>query len=160
MKEVVLIPQKRIKVLKSKETREKIEYELNVKITIQENIVEIDGKGLNLYQAKNIVKAIARGFSPEKAFRLFNENDQMEIIELKDLSDNKVKTTKSRLIGTQGKTRKMIEKWSGCSISIYGKTVSIIGDYKQLEIARGAINMILRGSKHSKVYGFLRKTKT
>lgn len=159
MKEVVLIPEKRIKVLKSKETREKIEYEVNVKITIQENIVEIEGKGLNLYQAKNIVKAIARGFSPEKAFRLFNENDQMEIIELKDLSDNKIKTIKSRLIGTKGKTRKMIEKWSGCSISIYGKTVTIIGDYKQLEIARGAINMILRGSKHSKVYGFLRKTK-
>jgi len=159
MKEVVLIPQKRINVLKSKETREKIEKELNVKITIQENTVDIDGEGLNLYQAKSIVKAIGRGFSPEKAFRLFNESEQIEIIELKDLSDKKMETIKSRLIGTGGKTRKMIEKCSGCAISIYGKTVSMIGDYKQLEIAREAVNMILIGSKHSRVYEFLQKAK-
>lgn len=160
MKEVVLIPQERINILKEKETKEKIEKGLNVKITIQENIVEIDGEGLELYQAKNIVKAIGRGFSPEKAFRLLNEDEQMEIIELRGFTDKKMKVIKSRLIGTKGKTRKEIEKWSGCSVSIYGKTISIIGKYKQIEIAREAIDMIIRGSKHSKVYGFLKKVKS
>jgi len=154
-----LIPEKRIKVLKSKETREKIGYELNVKITIQENVVEIDGKGLNLYQAKNIVKAIARGFSPEKAFRLLNEEETLEIIELTEFSDKKMKIIKSRLIGTRGKTRKLIENYSGCSVSVYGKTVSIIGKYDQMNIAREAIKMIIRGAKHSNVYGLLQEAK-
>ena len=159
MKEVVLIPQKRINILKSKETRERIEKELNVKITIQENTVNIDGEGLNLYQAKNIVKAIARGFPPEKAFRLLNENEQIEIIELKDFSDKKMKTVKSRLIGTQGKTRKMIEKFSGCAISIYGKTVSIIGEHEQIEKAKQAVEMIINGAKHTNVYKYLNRVK-
>lgn len=160
MKEVVLIPKERINILKTKETKDRIEKELNVKLTIEENVVEIDGEGLTLYQAKNIVKAIARGFSPERAFRLLNEDEQMEIIELREFTDKKMKIIKSRLIGTKGKTRKEIEKWSGCSMSIYGKTVLIIGNYKQIEIAREAIDMIIRGAKHSKVYGFLQKVKS
>jgi len=49
----------------------------------------------------------------------------------------------------------MIETFSGCSLSIYGKTVSIIGSYEQLNISREAVQMIVRGSKHSKVYNFL-----
>jgi len=70
-----------------------------------------------------------------------------------------MKIIKSRLIGTEGKTRKMIENCSGCSVSVYGKTVSIIGRYNQISMAREAINMILRGSKHSNVYRFLQETK-
>jgi len=160
MKEVVLIPQERINVLKDKKTKDKIEKELNVKLTIEENIIEIDGGGLTLFQAKNIVKAIGRGFSPEKAFRLLNEDEEIEIIELKGFTDKKLRVIKSRLIGTKGKARKEIEKCSGCSVSIYGKTVSLIGNYKQIGVAREAINMIIRGSKHSKVYGFLQMAKS
>jgi len=70
-----------------------------------------------------------------------------------------MKIMKSRLIGTNGRTRKAIEEYSGCSVSIYGKTVSIIGQFNQINIAKEAINMIIRGSKHSKVYGFLHQTK-
>jgi ribosomal RNA assembly protein len=69
-----------------------------------------------------------------------------------------LKVIKSRLIGTKGKTRRMIENFSGCSVSVYGKTVSIIGKYDQLRIAREAIDMIIRGAKHSKVYGFLQQS--
>lgn len=42
---------------------------------------------------------------------------------------------------------------------LYGKTVSLIGKYEQMDIAREAVKMILRGSKHSKVYGFLHQAK-
>ena len=112
-----------------------------------------------MFQAKNIVKAIARGFSPEKAFRLLNEEESLEIIELTGFSDKKMKIIKARLIGTKGKARKLIEKFSGCSVSVYGKTVCIIGNFEQMSIAREAIKMIIRGSKHSKVYGFLQQSK-
>lgn len=70
-----------------------------------------------------------------------------------------MKVMKSRLIGTKGRTRKAIEEYSGCSVSIYGKTVSIIGEYSQINIAKEAINMVIRGSKHSKIYGFLHQAK-
>src|SRR2546429_9606205 len=36
-------------------------------------------------EAKDIVLAIGRGFSPERAFRLFGEENQLEIIDLKAL---------------------------------------------------------------------------
>ena len=132
---------------------------LNVKLNFQENSVLIEGEGIELYQAKNIIKAIGRGFSPENAFRLLNEEEILEAIELNQFNENKLKIIKSRLIGTNGKTWKMIENFSGCSLSIYGKTVSIIGNYEQLNIAREAIQMIIRGCKHSKVYGFLYQAK-
>lgn len=115
----------------------------------------LEGEGVELYQAKNIVKAIGRGFSPENAFRLLKEDEILETIELSQFNENKMRNIKSRLIGTKGKTWKIIENFSGCSMSVYGKTVSIIGSYEQLNIAREAVQMIIRGSKHSKVYGFL-----
>jgi len=157
--ENVLVPQERIKVIKDRPVKQRIEKTLNVTIDFNDNLVEIGGEGLELFQAKNIVKAIGRGFSPKRAFRLFDEEEFLEIIELTGFKDNKMKIIKSRLIGTKGKTRIIIEKDSGCFMSVYGKTVSLIGKYDQIEIAKRAINMILKGSKHSKVYGFLQKTK-
>ena len=132
---------------------------MKVKLSFQENSVLIDGEGIELYQAKSIVKAIGRGFSPKNAFRLLDENETLEIIDLGQFNDNRLRIIKSRLIGTKGKTWKMIENFSGCSLSIYGKTVSIIGSYEQLNIAREAVQMIIRGSKHSKVYGFLQQSR-
>lgn len=157
--ESVLVPQSRVNIIKDRPTKERIEKTLNVKISFNENVVEIDGEGVELFQAKTIAKSIGRGFSPKKAFRLFDEEVFLEIIEIEG-KDNKVKLTRSRLIGTKGKTRRMIERFSGCSVSVYGKTVCMIGKYEQINIAREAIEMILRGSKHSKVYGFLQQART
>ena len=157
--ESILVPQDRIKVVKDKPVKQKIEKTINVKMQFNDNLVEINGEGIELFQAKNIVKAIGRGFSPQRAFRLFDEEEVLEIIELSGFKDNKMKIIKSRLIGTKGKTRRVIEECSGCFISIYGKTVSIIGKYDQINIAKEAINMIVRGSKHSKVYSFLQQAK-
>jgi ribosomal RNA assembly protein len=111
-----------------------------------------------MLQAKSIVKAVGRGFSPIKAFRLLNEEESLEMIELAEFNDKKLKIIKARLIGTNGKTWKMIENFSGCAVSVYGKTVCIIGDYEQMNIAREAVKMIIRGSEHSKVYSFLHQT--
>ena len=157
--ESILVPQNRLNVIKDGPVKSRIEKELNVKLEFNENVVNIEGEGIELMQAKTIVKAMARGFSPKKAFRLFNDDEFLEIKEIEG-KQNKVKLIRSRLIGSGGKTRKMIERFSGCSVSVYGKTVCIIGNYEQMNIAREAIEMILRGSKHSKVYGFLMRTKS
>jgi len=159
MKDTLLIPEERVGVVKDKKFKNKLESELKVKIKEYGNSIELEGEGLDLYNAKNIIKAVARGFSPQNAFRLLNEDEELEIINLAGDSDKKIKVIKSRLIGTKGKTRKMIEKYSGCSVSIYGKTVSIIGTHSQMEVAEEAIKMLIYGAKHSTVYNFLIKAK-
>jgi ribosomal RNA assembly protein len=151
----VLVPKDRVKVIKDEVVRRRLKKELNVSIWFEGNCVILEGEGVDIYLAKTIVKAMGRGFSPTNASRLFDESQMFESIELNQYSDGKVKIIKARLIGTGGKAWRMIEKLSGCSLSVYGKTVSMIGTYEQLNIAREAVQMIIRGSRHSKVYGFL-----
>ncbi len=157
--ETILVPHNRINVIKDKKTKNKIEKELKVKISFEENNVIIEGEGVNLFQAKNIVKAIGRGFSPQNAFRLLDENEMLYIIDFGRFNRNRQRIIRSRLIGTKGKTRSLIEKYSGCAVSIYGKTVALIGKYEQINIAKEAVMMIIRGAKHSKVYSFLERAK-
>ena len=159
MKEIVLIPEERLGAVKNKETKGMLESKLNVKIYFEDNTVEIDGEGLELYKAKLIVKSIGRGFSPDNAFRLLDDEEQLQIIELRDYSEKKMQAIKARVIGGEGKTRKLIEKFSGCAVSIYGKTISLIGNFEQLQIAKEAVNMIIYGAKLTTVYGFLQKAK-
>ena len=154
MIESVNVPKDRINVIKDEKAKRGIENSVNVKLSFDENTVIIDGEGLDLFTAKNMVKAIGRGFAPDKAFRLLNEEEVLDVVEIGEESNN-LKTIKARLIGTKGKTRRMIEEFSGASLSIYGKTVSFIGKYEQLKIAKDAVNMLLKGSKHAKVYKFL-----
>jgi ribosomal RNA assembly protein len=156
----VLVPRDRVKILRDQAVNGRIKKELNVKMSFEDNSISIEGEGIELFQATLIVKSIGRGFSPENAFRLFNEDETFETIELNQFNENRLKIVKSRLIGTNGKTWRMMESFSGCSISVYGKTVSMIGTYEQLNIAREAIQMIIRGSTHSKVYGFLYRAKS
>ncbi|MHA1255696.1 MAG: KH domain-containing protein, partial [Promethearchaeota archaeon] len=40
-------------------------------------------------------------------------------------------------------------------ISVYGKTVSIIADYENMQIARKAVSMIINGMPHHVVLKFL-----
>ena len=42
-------------------------------------------------------------------------------------------------------------------ISVYGKTVGIIGTVEQVKIAREAIEMIIKGVSHESVFSFLEK---
>ena len=44
-------------------------------------------------------------------------------------------------------------------MAIYGKTVSLIGEMDNLMIAKEAIEMILKGSRHKSVYSFLERKK-
>ena len=44
-------------------------------------------------------------------------------------------------------------------MAIYGKTVSLIGEMDNIMVAKEAIEMILNGSRHKSVYGFLEHKK-
>ncbi len=106
------------------------------------------------------IKAIGRGFSPEKALALLNDDSLLlDIISLAHLSPKTLKRVKGRIIGEKGKARRVIETLTGVKVSVYGKTVSLIGYPEQIEVARDAIEMLIRGIPHSTVYSFLERKK-
>jgi len=156
----IKIPKARVAVLlgvKGK-TKRKIEKLTNTKIEIdsKEGDVEIiSDDSINIYQTEEIIKAIGRGFNPEIALLLLNEDICFELIDLKNIigkSKAKLSRIKSRLIGTQGKCRKLIEKICKVHICIYGRTVGVIGKIENVHIARAAIRDILKGAPHGPVY--------
>lgn len=123
----------------------------NVTLTSAENDPSL------LFRARELVQAIGRGFSPERAFKLFNEDFTLFIIDLRELFDSPsdIQRVKSRVIGKAGKTRRIIEEETNTSVSVYGYTISIIGDLEHLEVSKEAIDMLIRGNLHRNVYKYL-----
>ena len=155
----IKIPKARVAVLlgvKGK-TKRKIEKITNIKLKInsQEGEVEISGGPLEVYQTEPIIKAIARGFNPEIALMLMDEENSFELIDIKQYSGGskkKIERMKSRLIGEKGRCRKTIEDIAEVKLSIFGKTVGIIGKIENVHLARIAVQDILRGAPHGPVY--------
>jgi ribosomal RNA assembly protein len=111
-------------------------------------------------RAAEIVKAIGRGFSPEHAFALVRDDYYFSLINITDYvgkKPNHVRRVRARLIGSDGKTRRVLEDLSEAYISVYGNTVGIIGDEWSSDVARRAVDMLLSGSEHRTVYAFLEK---
>ncbi len=125
-------------------------------VTLHDEIEGVDP--LMLLKMQDIVKAIGRGFSPEHATRLFSDDAYFELVDIHDFvgkHKSHVRRVASRIIGSEGKTRRIIEEQTGCDIAIYGHTVAIIGEIEELQIAKQAVEMILRGAEHSSTYRFL-----
>ncbi len=110
-------------------------------------------------KARDVVAAIGRGFSPERAFRLFKGENYLNVLNMREVTGKKdknaVRRIRARLIGERGNARERLEELSGCSISIQGYHVAIIGSAEELERGTRALTMLLRGSEHSTVFGFL-----
>lgn len=157
----VLVPEDRIGVLKAaKDLKEKVLEKLGTKIEIDGNLVRIEGEDFGVWQARSIIRAIGRGFSPQKAERLFDEEQILEVIELKEFREKRMEVIKARIIGAHGKTRHLIEEFTGASVSVYGKTISLIGAPEQTKNAKEAVVMLMNGSMHSTVYRFLEKVES
>lgn len=110
-------------------------------------------------KARDVVQAVARGFSEDRAFRLLEEDAYLDILDIKDFahSKNRVAQIRARLIGTRGKTRRIIEELTGVDVSVLGHTIAMIGGAFEMAIAREAVVMLLRGSEHKTVYRFLER---
>jgi len=150
------IPENRIPVLigRTGEIKRKIEAATHTKISVEDEII-IKGEALGRLDAENIIKAIGRGFAPGKAMELLEDDKILCIIQLPSGSDR----IKARIIGTKGKARRNLERLSKTYISLYGKTVSIIGSYENVETAKRAIEKFISGSAHKNVYRFLEKAR-
>lgn len=114
-------------------------------------------------RANEVVKAIARGFSPQKALLLFDDEFLMfETIDLSNIAktEKDLQRLRGRIIGKAGKSREIFETLTNARISVYGKTVCLIGYPEQNAVARAGIDMLLEGSSHGPVYKFLEKKKS
>ncbi|MEM3555242.1 MAG: KH domain-containing protein [Candidatus Micrarchaeia archaeon] len=161
--QVVRIPSERVPVLigKNGDVKRKIERKGRVKLKVdEEGEVEINGKeSVDEWKATEVVKAIGRGFNPEKAFKLFSDEFYLKIIDLKQIfgSEKEITRYKGRVIGKAGKAKRVIEETSGADLCIYGKTVAIIGRLDEVGLAEDAVSRLLEGSSHAKVYSLLEK---
>lgn len=162
------IPKERVGVLVGQEgeVRKRIERALGIRMAIssETGLVEITPESENtdpvsLLKARDVATAVGRGFSPEKACRLFDEDAVLELMDLRQLygrNESDIRRVKGRIIGEDGKTRRIIEEMTRANLAIYGDTIGIVGGYENVATAREAVDMILKGRQHATVYRFLR----
>lgn len=168
----VKVPRDRVAVIIGEKgtTRKMLERRSGLQIDVDsdENEVAIhdekDGADpLMVLKMQDILKAIARGFSPEHATRLFSDDVYFELLDMHEFVPKGKQHTRrvaSRVIGKDGKTRRIIQDQTGCDMAIKGSTVGIIGEIESLQDAKQAVEMILRGSEHASVYRFLERKRT
>jgi ribosomal RNA assembly protein len=164
----VRIPKERIGVVigKDGETKKTIERISRVYLEIdsEEGDVSFNEQEvkdpLMALKLEDVIRAIGRGFSPDHAFQLFGEETELFIFDIYDYVGKKeshLLRVKSRVIGREGKTKRVIEGLTGGILAVYGHTVGIIADFETMDIAKKAIDMLLAGSEHPTVYRYLER---
>ena len=122
--------------------------------------IDTVGDPVDAMMAPDIVRAVGRGFHPEDALSLLdNDLRRFDLIDLADQTrnDNDLQRQKGRLIGEGGRTRELMEELSGADVVIKGSTLGVIGQPEEVEAVRRATGMILDGAPHGAVYSFLER---
>lgn len=162
----IKIPEERIGVLVGPGGSMKSFIEEKTKTTLgidsESGMVTVESSvdPLSAMRVTDLVRAIGRGFSPERALPILD--DEMIILDVMDLSKmvgtkSDMARIKGRIIGKDGRTREIMERLTGTKVSVYGKTVALLGYPEQIRTARAAIDMLLEGAPHGNVYSFLEK---
>ncbi len=167
-----IIPKDRIGVLVGPKgvVKTRIQEKLFVELTVDSKSGNVDialrpdaPDPSSTLRAKDIVQAIGRGFSPDRAFNLLIEDFTLGIIDLHEFfgkNEAEIRRVDGRIIGREGKTRRIIEQLTGAQLSVSGHTVSIIGTYDAVSIAKDALEKLISGRQHGTVYKFLRKKRS
>ena len=168
--QVVRIPVERLGAVIGKEgaTKRFLEGEMGVRLSVdsKEGIVTVRSDSVlrtDPFSATRVIEAIGRGFSPQRARRLLEEGTALEVIDLRNYagrSVNALERIRGRVIGEKGKSRRVIEELTGCHLSVYGRTVAIIGEAGEVQLASEAVKSLATGSQHKTVYNTLQKART
>lgn len=159
------LPKERIAVLIGVKgtVKRKIEEATNSKLKIDSNegdVIITGEDSLGLFTAKEIIAAIGRGFNPDIALQLLKPDYAFDVINIMDYSGrskNDMIRLRGRVIGKEGRARQIIEDLTETSISVYGKTICIIGEPENVSVARRALESLLQGSRHASIYSWLEK---
>lgn len=163
MTEFIKIPQDRVGVLVGTEgkTKAMLEDKCGVKLDITHDggvtITSPDEDGLKGWKALDVVRAVGRGFNPKYAIILLKEDNVLSVVNLHDAlkKDTEVARVKARIIGEKGKAWQTMELLTNTRLSVYGRTVAIIGQADDVDLAERGIQMFVNGSMHANVFRFL-----
>ena len=168
--QVVRIPVERVGAVIGKEgaTKRFLEEEMGVRLEVdsKEGMVTVRSDSAlktDPFSATRVIEAIGRGFSPQRARRLLEDGTSLEVIDLRQYagrSVNSLERIRGRVIGLKGKSRRVIEELTSCHLSVYGRTVAIIGEATEVQIASEAVRSLATGSQHKTVYNALQKART
>jgi len=155
MEKGVRFTEDRIKIVEKNESE--IERKAKVDMDIKGLDVRLEGKAVDVLKAENILDAIFEGFPLEESFKLLNEENQLKVVHLNDFTSSgmSVEKIKGRIIGEGGRTRELIEELAKVSVSIHGKNVSLIGNPGEISTAMRAVEMLIHGKPHGRVYRYL-----
>lgn len=135
-----------------------LEKKLGVKLQINGRQVTIEATPYEEYEASLILEAISFGYPAKTAMLLKDEELVFRIIPIKNFTRRKdMEVVKGRLIGTEGKTKKTIERIADCKIIIRDNEVGIFAPADEIDYIITAVTSIIRGSKQSNIYKFLEK---
>ncbi len=152
------IPQQRMKLLKTVRGWERQFKKLSdVKVALNEEIEISDDDPIAVMSVKTVFQAFGRGFDFDTSLNLLDEEFTLEVIDISRYakSRSRLVTLKGRVIGTEGKAKNIIERETETKIAVYGKTISIIGRFQNVDKARDAIGLLLSGRKHGTAFRFL-----
>ncbi len=161
----IRIPENRIGALigKGGVTKRKVEELTTTVITVEgtEGVVQVEGEEPDgVLRAVELINAISRGFSPERAQVLLEDEDIiLDVVDLAKDADTPrtLDRLRGRVIGKDGRAREQIEHMTGASVSVYGKTVALLGLPDQVRLARSAVDMLVEGVPHEHVFAFLER---
>ncbi len=169
METIARIPKDRIAVLigKGGSTRKMLEEACGGQLEIDSQTGEVrvfwedqEVDPIVKMKTPDVILAIGRGLSPTRAVQLLEDEIHLVMFDIREWvgrQPNQIRRMRSRLIGRNGMIRSRIEELTGSEIAIYGSTVIVIGDDMGLEIAKPAIESILRGAEHGNVLHGLEK---
>lgn len=168
--QVVRIPVERVGAVIGREgaTKRYLEGEMGVRLAVdsREGLVTVRADSAlktDPFSATRVIEAIGRGFSPQRATRLLEEGTALEVVDLRDFagrSANSLERIRGRVIGLKGKSRRVIEELTSCHLSVYGRTVAIIGEAGEVQLASDAVRSLATGSQHKTVYDALQRART
>jgi len=135
---------------------------LGVRLTLDEGnsrvLIEAEGEGdaANVLRARDIVRAIAIGFSPQDALQLLDEDYVLVVVDVTQAvgdKENHLRRVLGRVIGENGRARRTLEEITGTRIVVNDRgLVGIIGDYERSQIAKHGVELLVQGRMHATVY--------
>jgi len=138
--------------------KNKLVKALKVKITNKGKNIFIEGNAENEFITIEILKAVNTGFSIDTALLIKEDNANLQILNIKDLTKrHDLERVRARIIGTHGKTLKTLQNLTNCNFSLHNNQIGIIGDAKEIEDAIQSIKSLVQGSKQGNVYGRLER---
>jgi len=147
---------------KNKKNIKRIEEAFNVKLSFKENNIEISSPKKDTpeeYIASKALEALSLGFNIETVVALEDITFCLKVIDLKGYAHgSRLSVVVGRIIGKEGKSKRVLETLSGCEIVISEHYVGIMGKAESVEIASEAIEKLIRGSEHANVFKFLEKS--